>query len=78
MNKIDITYEVRDLRQTNGKTYHVSFNRGNSDAKCSNSRDSVIKMAETVLLPLAIIDEEAAAEALKIIAERRLNYGNNP
>ena len=64
MSRVDVTYEIQSLGQTNGKTYHVSFNCDENEEKGAFSPDSVTKLEETLLLLKAAIAltqmEEAA------------------
>ena len=55
MSRVDVTYEIQSLGQTNGKTYHVSFNCDENEEKGAFSPDSVTKLEETLLLLKAAI-----------------------
>ena len=63
MSTVEVTYEIQSLGQTNGKTYHVSFNCNKNAEKGALSPDSVTKLEETVLLLRAVIAMSQAEEA---------------
>lgn len=63
MSRVDITYEIQSFGQTNGKTYHVSFNCNENAEKGALSPDSVTKLEETLLLLRAVIALAQAEEA---------------
>ena len=63
MNRVEITLEVKTIGQTNGKTYHVRSNCGNLTEKGGHHADSDTKLAETLLLLLAVIRLNQAKEA---------------
>lgn len=69
MSRVDVTYEIQSFGQTNGKTYHVSFNCNENAEKGALSPDSVTKLEETLLLLKAAIALTQMEEA---------GYGTHP
>ncbi len=63
MSTVDVTYEIQSFGQTNGKTYHVSFNCEENAEKGALSPESVSKLDKTLLLFKAVITQAIQEEA---------------